>query len=91
MLKTKNASEALLIIDEIQKISNWSEWVKKEWDADTKNHIPLNILLLGSSSLLIQKGLSESLTGRFELTQMGHWSYAEMRHLFNYSPEKSFQ
>lgn len=28
--------EHILVIDEIQKITNWSEVVKKEWDRDTR-------------------------------------------------------
>ena len=35
-LKENNGwEEVVLVIDEIQKISNWSEVVKKEWDDDT--------------------------------------------------------
>ena len=26
------------MIDEVQKIENWSEVVKREWDADSRNH-----------------------------------------------------
>lgn len=81
-------NEAVLIIDEIQKIHNWSEQVKKEWDADTRNGLSLKVILLGSSRLLLQKGLTESLAGRFEMTYLGHWSYAEMKKAFQWSPEE---
>lgn len=54
------------MIDEIQIISNWSEAVKKEWDDDTFNDLNIKVLLLGSSRVLFEKGLSESLAGRFE-------------------------
>ena len=77
--------EYLLAIDEVQKIRNWSEIVKKEWDADTLSGRPLKVVLLGSSSLLLQKGLSESLAGRFEATFIPHWSFAEMREGFGFS------
>lgn len=83
-----NGREAVLIIDEIQKIHNWSEQVKKEWDADTRNGLSLKVILLGSSRLLLQKGLTESLAGRFEMTYLGHWSYAEMKKAFQWSPEE---
>ena len=56
----------LLIIDEIQKIDNWSEAVKLQWDNDTRNKRSLKVIVLGSSRLLLQKGLTESLAGRFE-------------------------
>jgi len=38
--------------------------------------------LLGSSPLLVQQGLSESLAGRFEILRIGHWSFSEMRDAF---------
>jgi len=78
----RGIGEYLLVIDEVQKIENWSEVVKKEWDADTRNHVNLKVVLLGSSRLLLKKGLTESLAGRFELIRMPHWSYTEMRDAF---------
>lgn len=81
----KELPEIILVIDEIQKIANWSEAVKKEWDADTFNERNVKVLLLGSSRVLLEKGLSESLAGRFEEIRMGHWSFAEMRDCFGFS------
>lgn len=75
----------ILAIDEIQKIPNWSETVKREWDADTRNGRNIKVILLGSSSLLIQHGLTESLAGRFEATFIPHWSFAEMRDAFGWN------
>lgn len=75
-------NEHILIIDEIQKIKNWSETVKKEWDKDTREKRNLKVILLGSSKLLIQKGLEESLAGRFETIRMGYWEWHEMRDAF---------
>lgn len=84
-MAVNKAPEFLLIIDEIQKINNWSETVKLLWDADTRENIPLKVILLGSSRLLIQQGLTESLAGRFETTYMSHWSYTEMNRAFNWT------
>ena len=78
----RRIEEYLLVIDEVQKIENWSEIAKKEWDADTRNHVNLKVVLLGSSRLLLKKGLTESLAGRFELIRMPHWSFTEMRDAF---------
>jgi len=78
----RGIEEYLLVIDEVQKIENWSEMVKREWDADTRNRINLKVVLLGSSRLLLKKGLTESLAGRFELIRMPHWSLQEMRDAF---------
>jgi predicted AAA+ superfamily ATPase len=85
-IKTENLEEYLLIIDEIQKIDNWSEIVKKLWDEDVKNNIKIKVVLLGSSRLLLQQGLTESLAGRFESTYIGHWSYSEMKAAFDFTP-----
>lgn len=79
--------EAVLVLDEIQKVSGWSEIVKALWDEDTWNDLPLKVVLSGSSSLLLSSGLSESLAGRFELIRSTHWSYAEMTAAFGYSFE----
>ena len=73
----------ILALDEIHKINNWSEMVKKEWDKDTMDHIDIKVILLGSSRLLIKDGLTESLAGRYELIRMGYWSYDEMHDAFD--------
>ena len=84
-MRLRGESERLLVIDEVQKIDNWSEVVKREWDEDTHHEVNLKVVLLGSSRLLIKKGLTESLAGRFELIRLGHWSYQEMKDAFGLS------
>lgn len=78
---TANGS-AVLVIDEIQKIADWSETVKKLWDADTWNATELRVIILGSSTILLNKGLRESLAGRFEIIRVMPWSYQEMAEAF---------
>ena len=82
---TKQQKEAVLVIDEIHKIKRWSEIVKREWDADTHNQRPLKLFLLGSSRLMLRKGLTESLAGRFELIRLGHWTLQEMSDAFGWT------
>ncbi|MEY8608368.1 AAA family ATPase [Parabacteroides segnis] len=82
---SKGVESIILVIDEIQKIANWSEVVKKEWDDDTFHDRNIKVLLLGSSRVLLEKGLSESLAGRFEEIRMSHWSYTEMKECFDFS------
>lgn len=85
-LKENNGWDSIiLVIDEIQKISNWSEVVKKEWDDDTFHERNIKVLILGSSRVLLEKGLSESLSGRFEEIRMSHWSYQEMKESFGFT------
>lgn len=83
--KARRKGANWLIIDEIQKIENWSEIVKKLHDEDRSNNHSLRCLLLGSSSLQFQKGLSEGLTGRFILIQAYHWDYEESKKLYNFT------
>lgn len=81
-------SERTLILDEVQKIPGWSEVVKKLWEEDKRNNLRLRVAVLGSSALLIEKGLSESLTGRFEINFFPHWTLGEVRQISNVSIEK---
>lgn len=87
-LKMADANEFLLVIDEIQKVVNWSETVKLLWDTDSRNKLNLKVILLGSSRLLLQQGLTESLAGRFEIMYMGHWSFDEMQQAFGWSVQQ---
>jgi len=87
-VKNDNLNDFILVLDEIQKIAEWTEMVKKLWDEDTLNKTPIKVVLLGSSSLLIQQGLTESLAGRFEIIRMTHWSFEEMKKAFSFSVEE---
>lgn len=78
----------ILVIDEIQKIQNWSEVIKKLWDEDKRKSTFQGCVLLGSSSLDIQRGLTESLTGRFVLHSVFHWNYEESEKAYGLNFEK---
>ena len=84
----RRSNQHVLVVDEIQKIPQWSEVVKGLWDADRAVGVEMHVVLLGSSPLLMQKGLTESLAGRYELIRMSHWSLAEMQEAFNFSLEE---
>ncbi len=90
-MKTKSGGrkkKALLVLDEIQKITGWSETVKRLWDEDTADKLPLLVIILGSSALLVQRGLTESLAGRFEVIPVTHWSFAEMQKAFGWNVDE---
>ena len=80
-------NRVVLVIDEVQKVANWSSTVKGLWDADRRNNTNLKVILSGSSSLLLQHGLEDSLMGRFEIIRSTHWSFAECASAFNYTLE----
>ncbi len=85
LVRETDCRGALLVLDEIQKAANWSEAVKRLWDEDTRHGRPLKVILLGSAPLLIHRGLTESLAGRFEVLRLPHWSFPEMRAAFGWT------
>lgn len=85
---SQNENDVLLIFDEIQKVRGWSEIIKLLWDEELRQKNGIQVLLLGSSSLLLQQGLTESLTGRFFLYRCPHRQYREMRKAFGWSLEQ---
>ncbi len=76
---------ALFVIDEIQKVPNWSEALKKLYDESKK--LALKIVILGSASFRLQRGLVDSLAGRYEIIPAPHWSFFEMKKCFDFTFE----
>jgi len=85
LARDASTTGAVLALDEIQKIPEWSETTKQLWDEDTADGVPLRVVVLGSAPLLVQRGLSESLAGRFEILHVPHWSFSEMKGAFGFS------
>ena len=88
LVRGSGADGALLILDEVQKVTGWSDVVKGLWDADAYAGRPLKVVLLGSAPLLVRRGLGDSLAGRFEVLHLPHWSLAEMRAAFGWSTDQ---
>jgi hypothetical protein len=84
----ESGQRVLLVLDEIQKVSGWSEVVKRLWDAEKRAGMRVQPFLLGSSALLVQRGLTESLAGRFFLHRCTHWPWKETREAFGWSLEQ---
>ncbi len=80
-----HAGAAILVLDEVQKLPNWTEEVKRLWDEDTAAGRDVRVVVLGSAPLLIARGLTESMAGRFEITRLGHWTFAEMQRAFGFT------
>lgn len=78
----RSGGVVLLVLDEVQKVRGWSESLKSKWDAARRSSRDIRLLVLGSSALLIQAGLSESLTGRFFLHRCSHWTFQECADAF---------
>lgn len=74
----------VLALDEVQKVPAWSSWVKLLWDEDMRSGADVRVVILGSSPLLMQAGMTESLAGRFEVIRATHWTFAECREAFGW-------
>lgn len=83
-LLNQTTKEAILVVDEVQKIQKWSEYIKTFWDEDTRKKVNLKVLLLGSSALQLKHDSSESLAGRFEKIPVSQWSKKEMEEAFSF-------
>jgi predicted AAA+ superfamily ATPase len=88
--RARNGGRAggLLVLDEIQKVPRWAEVTKRLWDEDGAAGLPLRVMLLGSAPLLVQRGVTESLAGRFEMIRIGHWTFPEMRDAFGWDLDR---
>ncbi len=85
--KARNlGTDALLVVDEVQKIPNWSSAIKYLFDQDRAAR-KLKVVLLGSASLALQKGLGESLAGRYEVIPANHWGLDECKQAFKWNLE----
>ncbi|WP_165248704.1 ATP-binding protein [Adlercreutzia sp. ZJ141] len=84
-LQRNSEKPTILVLDEVQKVAGWPNVVKGLWDADRREQRPLKVVLSGSSSLLLRKGLEDSLKGRFEVLRSTHWSLAECREAFGFT------
>lgn len=84
-LQRRQQRPCVLVLDEIQKVEGWPNVVKGLWDADQRNGVQLKVVLSGSSSILLRKGLEDSLKGRFEIIRSHHWSYRECLEAFGFT------
>lgn len=80
--------EAVLAIDEVQRVARWAEAVKALWDEDTRQGTALKVVLSGSAPLLVGHGLGESLAGRFERVVVPQWTLAETQAAFGHSVDE---
>lgn len=87
-LLRSSRKKVVLVLDEIQKIPQWSETVKCLWEEDSRAGHDIYVIILGSSQLLVQKGLTESLAGRFEIIPVTHWSFDEMHAAFGWDVDE---
>ncbi len=86
--RSEGVSDIILALDEVQNVPQWSTAVKKNWDSDQRNDVHVKVIISGSSRLLLEQDLNESLVGRFEKTVLMHWSFREVATAFGASAEE---
>jgi predicted AAA+ superfamily ATPase len=79
--------DVLFVVDEVHKVTGWNEVIKALFDR-VRSARQMRVVLLGSASLTIQRGLGESLAGRYELLKANHWSFGECVRAFGLSFEE---
>jgi predicted AAA+ superfamily ATPase len=83
-IHARTGGPVVLFLDEVQKVAEWSSWVKKHWDEDTRNGSDIRVILSGSTPIQMQQGMRESLAGRFEVIHAPHWQWPECRDAFGW-------
>lgn len=81
------SDETLFVVDEVQKIPDWSTTVKNLFDS-VRRERRMQMVLLGSASLSLQHGLAESLAGRYEIIPANHWNLSECHQAFGWGIEE---
>lgn len=79
----------ILLLDEIQHLSEWSSKLKSEWDRLRRIRKPVHVVATGSSSLRVGAGSRESLAGRFERITLTHWSASSISSVFGLSRDRA--
>jgi hypothetical protein len=78
---------ALLLLDEVHRVSDWAAKLKGNWDRIRRQHIPIHVIATGSSALRVASGSRESLAGRFERLTLSHWPAASLAAAFHLSAQ----
>ena len=87
--RAQRIGKAILILDEIQSVHDWNARLKTEWDRVRRQQTPLHIVASGSSALRLGSGSRESLTGRFERLELGHWCAADLARTFRMKKDEA--
>lgn len=80
---------AVLLLDEVQSLPDWSLWLKSKFDETRRRGLAIRMVASGSSSLQLGEGARESMAGRFEKLTLSHWGAGDLAKLAGISPEEA--
>lgn len=89
VIERADRETAVVVLDEIQYLDGWERLVKAKVDELRRKKARVHLVVSGSSSLLVSRGLKETMAGRFEKLQLNHWGAAELVEAFHLEPEKA--
>lgn len=78
---------AVLLLDEVQYLPEWSQWLKTRYDEAKRERLPIHIVASGSSSLRLGAGSRETMAGRFERLALLHWGARDLAALAGIPPD----
>ncbi|MBI3097087.1 MAG: ATP-binding protein [Planctomycetes bacterium] len=82
---------AVLLLDEIHTLPDWSRRLKGKTDELRRRRTPAHVVVSGSSALRLGAGSRETMAGRFERLQLLHWPARELALGFALAPEKAVE
>ena len=82
---------AVIMLDEIQYLPQWSRLLKVEIDRVYRFNLPIQVVVTGSASLALGSGGRETMAGRFERLEIPQWSPRDLAEGFNLSPEQAVE
>jgi uncharacterized protein len=80
---------AILLLDEVHLMPEWSARLKGAWDRYRRRKTPVHVIATGSSALHLAAGSRESLAGRFERLTLTHWSASSVARAFDLSEDEA--
>ena len=83
-LAARSPRGAVLVLDDIQAIADWTATAKGLWDRDRFEESRLRVVLISPMPALKQPGQTEGMTGRFQVMNIPHWSFSEMAEAFGF-------
>jgi uncharacterized protein len=82
---------AVLLIDEIHFLPEWSRRLKTAYDRLTHEKVPIHVVVSGSSSLRVGRGARETMAGRFESLRLLHWPARELARQLKIEPDRAVE
>ncbi|MHB9038444.1 MAG: ATP-binding protein [Armatimonadota bacterium] len=77
------ARKAVLLLDEIQYLPNWSRLLKAAIDQVFREKLPMHIVATGSAALELGSGARETMAGRYERLVIRQWSARDLAEAFS--------